>query len=126
MAKPRFRDDPNTSTIGRVVLAEEDIAALQEALNAGTERIGRLESRAKFLEERLAQLTRPRTLLTTKEAAAELGVHVETMRKWRKERPSPRIPFIVMEGGDVRYRVEEIERYLNSRTRGMKPALKAA
>src|SRR5262245_32465110 len=112
MRKPRYKDDPLAAAIGRIAMLEDEADALREELTAERQQIDRQESRIRFLEERLAQLTRPRMLLTEKETAAELGVHVETMRKWRKERPSPRIPFVEMEGGDIRYRAEEIERYL--------------
>jgi hypothetical protein len=125
MPKPRFRDDPDTATIGRVVLVEEDTAALREALRVATERIERLESLARFLQEHLTRLTRPRRLITEQEAAAEINVHVNTLRGWRKEKP-PRIAFIRTESGKIRYKVEEIESYLKSRERGAKPALRAA
>lgn len=122
MAKSN-NDQIAAAALGRAVLAEEAAAELGERLTAAAERIGRLESLVKFLEANLQQLTRPRTLLTEKEAAAELRVSLRTMQNWRNERPA-RIPFILLEGGDVRYRLEAVENYLHSRERGA--ALKAA
>jgi hypothetical protein len=48
-----------------------------------------------------------------------IRVHPDTLKGWRKEEPA-RIPFFLFEGGDIRYRVEEIERYLERRERGVK------
>jgi hypothetical protein len=87
------------------------------------EQIAQQESRIQFLEERLAQLTRPRTLLTIKEAAEMLDLSGRTLKRWRDE-PRPRISYILLEGGDVRYRAEAIENYLQSRERGAKKGAK--
>lgn len=102
---------------GRAALAQEETAKLTEALKTATERIERMESLVRFLQENIARLTQPRPLLTEKEAAAMLSVHIQSLKRWRQERPA-RIPFILMEGGDVRYRAEAIESYLKSRERG--------
>jgi Helix-turn-helix domain len=119
----RFSEDPLATAIGRLVVIEDKYDDLIEILTAAQELIARQDHRIKFLEDRLTQLTRPRELLTEKEAAEVLRVHIQTLRDWRKEHPAPRIPFIVMEGGDIRYRVEAIDSYLKSRERG---ALKKA
>lgn len=125
--KTRYQDDKLLAAIGHIAILEEKVEFLTGELRAAVLTIQHLDHRTKFLEEHQKQLTRPRTLLTEKEAAEMLGVHIETMRKWRKEHPAPRIPFIQLEGGDVRYRAEAIESYLNSRERGAKSrALKAA
>jgi len=50
-----------------------------------TVRAARRDARIKILEERLTQLTRPRELLTEKEAAAILRVHPDTLKGRRKE-----------------------------------------
>jgi hypothetical protein len=111
--RPKWIDDPLAAAIGRIVMLEERVAECERQ----REQIERQESRIRFLEERLAQLTRPRELLTENEAAAELRVSLRTMRNWRSEKPA-RISFILLEGGDIRYRAKEIENYLKSRERG--------
>jgi len=117
--RPRFTDDATAAAIGRIVILEEKVESLVESLSAAEERIARHDHRIRFLEERLQQLQCPRELLTEREAAELLRVHIQTLRDWRKEHPAPRIPFILMEGGDIRYRVEAIETYLKSRERGV-------
>jgi excisionase family DNA binding protein len=115
------------AALGRAVMAEEQVAQLSAFIAAATARIERMENLVKFLEANLKQLTQPRTLLTEKEAAEMLRVHSETLRKWRHEKPTPRLKFIPFEGGDIRYRVEDIESYLKSRERGeKKTALRVA
>jgi Helix-turn-helix domain len=99
-------------------MLEEQSAAMLESLDTARAEIGCQESRIRFLEERLKQLTQPRALLTEQETAELLRVHVRTLKRWRIDENPPRICFIVMEGGDIRYRVEEIERYLKGRERG--------
>jgi Helix-turn-helix domain len=120
--RPKWISDPLTATIGRIVMLEERVAECEQQ----REQIAHQAERIKFLEERLAQLTRPRDLLTEKEAAEKLRVHFQTLRDWRKERPWPRIPYILMEGGDIRYRLDDIENYLKSRERGAATAKKGA
>jgi excisionase family DNA binding protein len=52
-------------------------------------------------------------LLTIRQAAEILNVHVETLRRWDK---SDKLPAIrVNDRGDRRYRMEDIENYLNNR-----------
>ena len=125
MKRSQFTDNQTAALIGRIVILEELVAKLMERVDQQDGR-ERQESSIRFLEERLTQLTRPRALLTEKEAAELLGVHIQSLKRWRVEHPSPRIPFISYEGGDVRYRVEDIESYLKSRERGAKAALRAA
>lgn len=110
--------DIAAAALGRAVIAEEETAKLAERLNKAAEQITRLENLVRFLQENIGRLTAPRQLLTEKEAAEMLRVHSETLRKWRHEKPSPRLKFIPFEGGDIRYRVEDIETYLKSRERG--------
>lgn len=118
----RYTDDKLLAAIGQIAILKEQIEILTSDLRAATQTIEHQDHRIKFLEER----QRPRTLLTIEETASLLGVCARTLKRWRDE-SHPRIAHIVMEGGDVRYRGEEIERYLKSRERGAKqPALKAA
>jgi len=118
-------DKSTAELLGRAALQERVIAELAERLDAANQRIERQESRIRVLEERLANLTRPRTLLTIKEAIEMLGLSGRTLKRWRDE-SRPRIPFILLEGGGVRYKVVAIESYLQSRERGAKAALRAA
>jgi hypothetical protein len=113
--QPKWINDPLLAAIGRIVMLEERVAECEQR----RKQIAHQAERIKFQEERLAQLTRPRTLLTIQEASEALGLCTPTLKRWRDE-PRPRIPFIVMEGGDIRHRTEEIERYLKSRERGAK------
>jgi len=101
-AKPKFTDNKTAALIGRITILEEMVETLTNGLRAMQERDGHKDSRIRFLEDRVAQLTRPRTLLTEKEAAAMLQAHINTLRAWRKEKPS-RIPFIRTESGNIRY-----------------------
>jgi excisionase family DNA binding protein len=48
-------------------------------------------------------------LVTEREEAARLGVHVQTLRKWRRE---GRVPFIRLPGGDVRYEPSTLDAFL--------------
>jgi hypothetical protein len=68
-----------------------------------------------ILEERIAECERQREVIR---------VHPDTLKGWRKDRPV-RIPFILFEGGDIRYRAEEVERYLKTRERGAKKGTRA-
>lgn len=111
-------NDREAALLGHVTL-------LREESDNYRARIADLESRVRFLEERLSAITRPRTLLTVAEAATAIGVSQRTLKRWRDER-NPRIAFILLEGGDVRYRAEAIESYLQGRERGAKSALRAA
>jgi len=126
MKIPRYSDDPLAAAIGRIAILTEQVETLTNELRAATQTIDHQNHRITFLEEHQKQLTRPRTLLTIQEVAAMLDLSARTLKRWRDE-PHPRIPFILMEGGDVRYRTEAIESYLKSRERGAsRPALRAA
>ena len=52
-------------------------------------------------------------LLTIRQAAEVLNVHVETLRRWDKSGKLPAIR--VNDRGDRRYKPEDLENYLNSR-----------
>jgi len=118
--KPKFTDSPTAALIGRVVILEEIVAALLE-------RADQQEFRARQMEERLARVTSRSQLMSERDLANLLQVSVQTLKNWREEKPRPRIQFILTEGGSIRYKVEAVETYLESRERGKpKAALKAA
>jgi len=52
-------------------------------------------------------------LLTIRQTAEILNVHVETLRRWDKSGKLPAIR--INDRGDRRYRMEDIKNYLNSR-----------
>lgn len=54
-------------------------------------------------------------LLRDKDVAAFLDLHVETVRRYRREGTGPR--FVTLGEGTIRYRREDVDEYLNSRTR---------
>lgn len=118
MKTPRFTDNQTAALIGRIVILEELVEKLMERAN-------QQDGRDRQIEDQLTRVVSRSRLMTEREAATELRVTVRTMINWRNEKP-PRIPFIVTEGGNVRYRVEAIESYLKSRERGAKATLRAA
>lgn len=117
--RPGFRDNPLVSAIGRIVLLEEECAALLDGLKVATTQLGEQAARIERLERRLREMGQPGQLMTEKEVAAVLRVHIQSLKRWREEKPTPRIPFVLFEGGDVRYRAEVVEAYLRSRERGV-------
>jgi Helix-turn-helix domain len=96
----------------------------QIAREAATDQVAHLESRIRFLEERLSNLQRQPELLTEKEAAALLRVHVVTMKRWR--RGTPLIRFVDYPGSGIRYHRTDIENFIQRYERGKRAALKAA
>jgi len=119
MPRPKFTDSPTAALIGRVVILEELVAALLD-------RDDQREFRIKQIEDRLARVVSRSQLMTEKQLAQLLSVSTRSLNTWRHEKPA-RIPFILTEGGDIRYRVEDVEAYLKSRERGQsRAALKAA
>jgi excisionase family DNA binding protein len=52
-------------------------------------------------------------LLTPDEAAEWLSVSAETLAQWRSQRRGP--PYVKLEGRLVRYRIVELEAYLEER-----------
>lgn len=55
--------------------------------------------------------TDSRSLLTPKEAAEYLGIPEGTLAQWRSQRRGP--PYIKLEERLVRYRLSDLEAYLN-------------
>ena len=60
------------------------------------------------------QATLPRPLLTREQTAEILGVRIQTLGKWACEKSQP-LP-VVHIGRSVRYRPEDVEKYIESRT----------
>ncbi|HEY7184172.1 MAG TPA: helix-turn-helix domain-containing protein [Blastocatellia bacterium] len=116
-AQIKWLTDPSMAVIGRLVMLEECVVKLQTENEQQREQIGSQDARIKRLEERLSGMGRPDRLMTEKEVAALLGVSAHSLHRWRQERPA-RIPFVLFEGGDIRYRVDVVESYLKSRERG--------
>lgn len=54
-------------------------------------------------------------MLTEPELAAYLKVNPRTLKRWRD---ANKITFVRLPGGDVRYRMRDVEGLLDSRTRG--------
>ena len=55
------------------------------------------------------------TLLTTKQAAQQLGVSDGTLRRWRSERFGP--TYVQQSPRNVRYRMEDLQRWVTDRVR---------
>jgi transposase-like protein len=49
-------------------------------------------------------------LLTTRQAAALLGIHENTLRRWRDQRPTP-IRFVQHSERTIRYRIADLLSY---------------
>lgn len=119
-AQPKWLSDPSImAVVGRLVTLEERLVELLAEREQQREQIAGQDTRIKRLEERISNMSRPDRLMTEKEVATLIGVSNHSLSRWRKERPA-RIPFVLFEGGDIRYRVEAIESYLQSRERGAK------
>ena len=86
----------------------------QIAERAAGVRVEQLESRIKFLEARLAAAERQLDVYTEKQVAELLQLSMNTLFNWRQGK-KPVIPFVLFEGGGIRYRREDVERYLNCR-----------
>ena len=117
--KSPFIDNSTAQLLGRIALLEQLVKTL-------VERAEQQDLRAHQIESRLERVVSRSQLMTERQAAELLDVSIESLAKWRKERPAPRIPFIRTEGGQIRYRVESIESYLQSRERGARSALRTA
>jgi excisionase family DNA binding protein len=58
-------------------------------------------------------MTKPPPLLTAKEAANILNVHVDTMRAWRRNKAHP-LAYIKL-GTRIRYRMRDLENFINGK-----------
>lgn len=111
-------DKSTAELLGRIALLEELVKTL-------IERADQQDHRSRQIESRLERVVSRSQFVTEAQAAELLNVCVESLARWRKERPAPRIPFIRTESGKIRYRIEAIENYMQSRERG-KSVLRAA
>ncbi|MDP3968989.1 MAG: helix-turn-helix domain-containing protein [Nocardioides sp.] len=57
------------------------------------------------------------TLLTPAECAYLLGINPRTLANWRSGTPPHRGPLAIKVGGRVRYRLADVERYIEQQTR---------
>lgn len=57
-------------------------------------------------------------LLTPNEAAARLGVAVQTLANWRSSGEGPGLPWVEISPRCIRYRPEDLDRLIEKRTRG--------
>jgi hypothetical protein len=109
MAKPRFIDDKTAALIGRIVVLEEQVAEL----------IARVDQ-----QERSSRGFGPGKLLSEPQAAELLNVSTRTLSRWRQSSRPP-IP-VMMREGFIRYRAEDVEKFIREGTRGAKAALRVA
>ncbi len=55
-------------------------------------------------------------LLTTRQAAEILGIHAHTLTKARCYSVEPKIPFVRVGAAGIRYRPEDVQEYIETRT----------
>lgn len=53
-------------------------------------------------------------LLTPRQTTERLGVHVDTLKTWRREHKGP--PWIQLDGRQIRYDEDELNQWLQERT----------
>jgi len=95
-------DKSTAELLGKIALQERLIAEL----------IGRVEE----LERRQSRTVAPSQLISEAAAAELLSISPQTLARWRKSNRPP-IPFIAREG-ILRYRAEDVERFVREGTRG--------
>ena len=65
----------------------------------------------------MAKMGRGWTLLTTKQAATQLGISAKTLARWRKEHRGPAfVEYTPGQGGTVKYDPRALARWLEERT----------
>jgi Helix-turn-helix domain len=110
-------DKSTAELLGRLALQERVIAELVSRLEEQDRRIVEME-------RRLSRAVSPSQMLSEARAAELLDLSVQTLARWRKS-PRPPIPMLAREGV-IRYRLEDVERFIREGTRGARTALKAA
>ncbi|HKQ89266.1 MAG TPA: helix-turn-helix domain-containing protein [Blastocatellia bacterium] len=109
--KSPLADRATAELIGKIAILEGVVAQL-------IERLEQQDFRCKQIEDRLARVVSPSQLITEARAAEMLNLSTDTLWRWRNEK-TPRIPFL-RTGRRIKYRVTEIESYLNGREHGAK------
>lgn len=107
--RSKLIDKSTAELLGKIALQEKVIAEM-------VSRIEEQDLRIVEMERRLSRVVSRSQLVTEAQAAEMLDVSVQTLARWRKSARQP-IPVIQAEG-IIRYRVEAIEHYLQSRERG--------
>jgi hypothetical protein len=115
--RSRLVDKSTAELLGKITLWEQVISNLTERLDEQAEEI-------RELRRQVSRAVSPCQLVSEAKAAELLDLSVQTLARWRKS-PRPPIPVLVREGV-IRYRVEDVERFIREGTRGARPALKAA
>lgn len=58
-------------------------------------------------------------LLTTQQAAERLGLRPQTLANWRSSGEGPGLPWVEIGPRCIRYKPEDLERFISKRTRGV-------
>lgn len=115
--RSRFVDKSIAELIGHIALQEKIIAEL-------VNRLDEQDRRLVEMERRLSRTCSPSQLMSEAMAAELLDVSVQTLARLRKKSRPP-IPVFVREGL-IRYRAEDVERFVREGTRGARALLRAA
>ncbi|HEY7184344.1 MAG TPA: helix-turn-helix domain-containing protein [Blastocatellia bacterium] len=115
--KARLIDKATAELLGRIALYEQMIAGLAARLD---EQEGQIQE----LRRQVSRAVSPSQLVSEAKAAEMLNLSPQTLAKWRKS-PRPAIPVVLREG-IIRYRVEDIEKFIREGTRGPKAVPRAA
>jgi DNA-binding transcriptional MerR regulator len=102
-------DKATAERLGKLAICEELIAQLTARLDEQEKEIG-------DLKRQLSRVLSPSQLLSESQAAEMLGLSTQTLARWRKD-TRPVIPFVA-NAGIIRYRAEDIERFIREGTRG--------
>jgi hypothetical protein len=116
-AKASLIDKSTAEVLGKIALYEQLIANLAARLDEQAGQIGELR-------RQVSRAVSPCQLVSEARAAELLGLSRKTLMRWRKSSRPP-IPVLAREGV-IRYRLDDIERFIREGTRGAKPALRAA
>lgn len=103
--------------LGHITLQEKVIAEM-------VSRIEEQDRRIVEMERRLSRVVSSSQLVSEARAAKLLDLSKQTLARWRKSQRPP-IPVLTREGV-IRYRVEDIEKFVHEGTRGSRFIPKAA
>jgi hypothetical protein len=110
-------DKSTAELLGHIALQEKVIAHL-------VTRLDEQDGRIREMEQKLSRVTAPSQMISEAKAAELLNLTTQTLAKWRKSSRPP-IPVCEREGV-IRYRIEDLERFIREGTRGGRPLLRAA